>query len=214
MRVDGSWHCGKITCEAEVDAKAFSLFVPVAKENFRLRGEPRIYVKTGESGNRRAQAFCQDCGFNPAYRHGTAAGGARAADAALVPLGVALGARAFVGPAAREDQGFWVADTGGVVGMVGIEHRDDETAELRRMAVEKAQRRKGIARELLATAEAFTESRGYRRIVLSTSELQVAARQLYESSGYRLVREEKNAAASRKSAGAGLTRHHYEKSLR
>jgi putative acetyltransferase len=113
----------------------------------------------------------------------------------------------------RDDQAFWVADAGGVVGMVGIEHRDDQTAELRRMAVEKAQRRKGIARELLATAEAFGRSRGYRRVVLSTSELQTAAMRLYESSGYRLVREEKNAPSSHKSAGAGLTRYHYEKAL-
>ena len=113
----------------------------------------------------------------------------------------------------REDQGFWVADAGGVVGMVGIEHRNPQTAELRRMAVEKAQRRKGIARELVATAEAFSRSRGYRRIVLSTSELQVAAMRLYESSGYRLVREEKNAPATHKSAGAGFTRYHYEKAV-
>jgi len=34
----------------------------VPKENFRLRGEPRVYVKTAESGNRRAQAFCPECG--------------------------------------------------------------------------------------------------------------------------------------------------------
>ncbi len=98
--------------------------------------------------------------------------------------------------------------------MVGIEYRDDQTAELRRMAVQEAQRRKGIARKLLATAEAFSRDHGYRRVVLSTSELQLAARTLYESSGYRLVREEKNAAASHKSVGAGLTRHHYEKALR
>ncbi len=32
------------------------------KSAFRLRGEPRVYVKTGESGNRRAQAFCPECG--------------------------------------------------------------------------------------------------------------------------------------------------------
>ena len=113
----------------------------------------------------------------------------------------------------REDQSFWVADADGVVGMVGIEHREDQTAELRRMAVEKAHRRKGIARELLATAEAFCRRCGYARLVLSTSELQVAARRLYESSGYRLVREERNAAASHKSVGAGLTRYHYEKAL-
>ena len=78
MRVDGGCHCGKITYEGDVDpdkaglchctdcqtltGSAFSLFVPVPKASFRLRGEPRIYVKTGESGNRRAQAFCPDCG--------------------------------------------------------------------------------------------------------------------------------------------------------
>lgn len=78
MRVDGGCHCGKITYEADIDpdkaglchctdcqtltSSAFSLFVPVPKEKFRLRGESRVYVKTAESGNRRAQAFCPECG--------------------------------------------------------------------------------------------------------------------------------------------------------
>ena len=78
MHVDGACHCGKISYEAEVDpdkvglchctdcqtltGSAFSLFVPVPKEKFRLRGEPHVYVKTAESGNRRAQAFCPHCG--------------------------------------------------------------------------------------------------------------------------------------------------------
>lgn len=78
MRIDGGCHCGKLTYEADVDPEkvglchctdcqtltgsAFSAFVPVPKEAFRLRGEPRLYVKTAESGNRRAQAFCFECG--------------------------------------------------------------------------------------------------------------------------------------------------------
>ena len=78
MRIQGGCHCGKLTYEADIDPEkvgvchctdcqaltgsAFSAFVPVPKEAFRLRGEPRIYVKTAESGNRRAQAFCPDCG--------------------------------------------------------------------------------------------------------------------------------------------------------
>lgn len=113
----------------------------------------------------------------------------------------------------RDGQSFWVVDDPRVVGMVGVERRSAECAELRRMAVEKNHRRKGIGRQLLGIAEAFCRDAGYRKLILSTSELQAAARQLYESSGYRLVREERAAPASHKSVGAGLTRYHYEKEL-
>ena len=36
----------------------------------------------------------------------------------------------------RDDQGFWVADEDGVIGMVGIERHASDAAELRRMAVD------------------------------------------------------------------------------
>ncbi len=79
MRIEGSCHCGHIKYEAEVDPEkvglchctdcqtlsgsAFSTFVPTAKEAFRLTaGQPKIYVKTAESGTKRAQAFCAECG--------------------------------------------------------------------------------------------------------------------------------------------------------
>jgi len=82
MKIDGRCHCGKITYEAEVDpdkvalchctdcqmlsGSAFRTVVPTAKEKFTLHGQPTIYVKTAESGAKRAQAFCPDCG-TPIY---------------------------------------------------------------------------------------------------------------------------------------------------
>jgi GNAT superfamily N-acetyltransferase len=113
----------------------------------------------------------------------------------------------------REGHGFWVAEKDRVIGMVGVEQRDQASAELRRMAVDAAHRRRGVARALLAVAEEFCRLARYRKVILSTSELQVGARRLYESSGYQLVREEADAPASHKSTGAGLTRYHYEKTL-
>src|SRR5229473_2152949 len=79
MRVDGACHCGNIAFEAEVDPETVrichctdcqtmsgSLFranVQADGATFRLvRGNPKIYVKTADSGNKRAQAFCADCG--------------------------------------------------------------------------------------------------------------------------------------------------------
>ncbi|TAK81580.1 MAG: GFA family protein [Betaproteobacteria bacterium] len=79
MRIDGACHCGNITYQAEIDPEqvgichctdcqkltgsAFTVYVPAPVEGFRLRtGQPKIYVKTAESGSRRAQAFCPECG--------------------------------------------------------------------------------------------------------------------------------------------------------
>jgi hypothetical protein len=79
MKVHGSCHCGAIRFEADADPQkagvchctdcqsltgsAFTLFLQVPSAAFRLTaGEPKIYLKTGESGNRRAQVFCSNCG--------------------------------------------------------------------------------------------------------------------------------------------------------
>ena len=83
MKVHGQCHCGAIRYKAEVDpARAqachctdcqrlsgspYRVSVPAPRESFvLLSGNPRIYVKTADSGNKRAQAFCADCG-SPIY---------------------------------------------------------------------------------------------------------------------------------------------------
>ena len=79
MKIDGRCFCGFITYEAEVDSdkaaicnctdcqtmsgSAFRTVVPTQKGTFKLlSGELKIYVKTGDSGNKRPQSFCPHCG--------------------------------------------------------------------------------------------------------------------------------------------------------
>ena len=109
MKIDGGCHCGAITYEAEVDPEkifvchcsdcqtlsgsAFRTVAFTREATFKLiSGEPKIYVKTGDSGTKRAQAFCPECG-TPIYSsaaegearvHGIRAGTARQREA-LVP---------------------------------------------------------------------------------------------------------------------------------
>jgi len=114
------------------------------------------------------------------------------------------------------DGGFWVANdgrAGALIGMFGLERVDADTAELRRMYVAPQARRRGIARMMLAHAEEVCGDRGYRRLVLSTSELQQAALALYRAADFRFVREETAAGQTNKTVGAGLRRFHFEKEL-
>ena len=78
MKVTGGCQCGAIRYEAVVDpatssichcndcqklsGSAWRAIVRTRAEDFRLTGEPRVYIKTAESGNKRGQAFCPDCG--------------------------------------------------------------------------------------------------------------------------------------------------------
>jgi hypothetical protein len=78
MHIDGACHCGAISFTAEVDptlvmvchctdcqimsGTAFRTVIAVPVDKLSFQGEPRRYVKVAESGNRRIQAFCPECG--------------------------------------------------------------------------------------------------------------------------------------------------------
>ena len=79
MEVQGSCYCGEVTYRAEVSpaevvvchcvdcqiltGTAYRVSVPAKAENFTLlSGEPKVFLKLAESGNRRAHSFCGNCG--------------------------------------------------------------------------------------------------------------------------------------------------------
>ncbi|RQR22833.1 GFA family protein [Burkholderia sp. Bp9143] len=83
MKVDGRCHCGAITYEAEVEpgtivicnctdcqlqsGSIFRTGIPAPAEKFRiLKGSPKKYLKTCDSGAKRIHAFCGNCG-GPVY---------------------------------------------------------------------------------------------------------------------------------------------------
>ncbi len=78
MNITGQCHCGQISFTALIDhnkiiachctdCQAFSgapfrAVAPTAVENVKITGTPKFYIKTADSGNPRAQAFCGNCG--------------------------------------------------------------------------------------------------------------------------------------------------------
>ena len=90
MKVDGACFCGQITYEAELDTdrilicnctdcqtlsgSAFRTVAFTTENGFTLlSGELKVYVKIADSGNRRQQAFCGNCG-SPIYATSDPAG--------------------------------------------------------------------------------------------------------------------------------------------
>ena len=130
MKIDGRCHCRLLSYVAEVDpdkvevchctdcqtlsGSAFRVVVPAEPGTFKLlSGEPKTYVKTAESGNKRVQGFCPNCG-TALYSH------ALAGDPHFRPpiIGLRVGAiaqRAQLPPRAQywtRSRQHWVKDVG------------------------------------------------------------------------------------------------------
>ena len=78
MNITGQCHCGAISFTALVDPNQvlachcadcqkfsgapYRAVLPTPIEQVRISGQARHYIKVAESGNRRVQAFCPECG--------------------------------------------------------------------------------------------------------------------------------------------------------
>ena len=98
-----------------------------------------------------------------------------------------------------EREACWIAERDGInVGSVFlVQARDDATgavvdgsARLRLLLVEPAARGLGIGARLVDECERFARAKGYRRIVLWTNSVLLAARAIYAKAGYRQLASE------------------------
>ena len=78
IKVNGTCHCSQIEIEAVVqksevrachctDCQKMSgaplrAIAVAPADKIKIKGIPKEYIKIGDSGNKRIQAFCQDCG--------------------------------------------------------------------------------------------------------------------------------------------------------
>ena len=85
----------------------------------------------------------------------------------------------------------WIADIEGrPVGSVFLVRHNDEIAKLRLLLVDPAGRGQGLGKRLVDECIGFAKASGYRRITLWTQSILVAARKIYQDSGFELVKSE------------------------
>lgn len=85
---------------------------------------------------------------------------------------------------------FVVEEDGRLVGMGGYKRTGDDEAQVFRVRIHPAMRRRGVGRQLMAAIEAAAVESGVARMVLGTADNQPEAIAFYESIGYRRTRIE------------------------
>ena len=87
----------------------------------------------------------------------------------------------------------WIAEIDGQrAGCVVCVRKDDDTAQLRILLVEGWARGHGLGGRLVDECVRFARDGGYRKLVLWTNDILVAARRIYVAAGFELVDEERH----------------------
>ncbi|MBP2171161.1 DNA-binding MarR family transcriptional regulator/GNAT superfamily N-acetyltransferase [Erwinia toletana] len=85
----------------------------------------------------------------------------------------------------------WIAEKAGkLVGSVFVVREDDDTARLRVLYVDASARGLGIGHRLVEEALTFARQAGYKKMVLSTYSILIAAAKIYQQTGFRLTEEQ------------------------
>jgi DNA-binding MarR family transcriptional regulator/GNAT superfamily N-acetyltransferase len=104
----------------------------------------------------------------------------------------------------------WIAEVDSApAGCVFCVRKDDETAQLRLLLVEPTARGMGLGGRLVDECIRFARDAGYRRMVLWTNDVLVAARRIYERAGFRPAGSE-----AHHSYGRDLVAQWWERDLR
>jgi DNA-binding MarR family transcriptional regulator/GNAT superfamily N-acetyltransferase len=103
----------------------------------------------------------------------------------------------------------WIAERNSeIVGSVFLVRKDDEIAKLRLLYVEPSARGTGLGRRLVEECIRFARQAGYKRITLWTQSNLIAARAIYEKTGFKLMTQQKN-----RSFGKDLVAETWDKEL-
>jgi N-acetylglutamate synthase-like GNAT family acetyltransferase len=85
----------------------------------------------------------------------------------------------------------WIAEKDGqIVGSVFLVKKSEDAAKLRLMLVEPKTRGMGIGTRLVEECVRFARQAGYKKIVLWTNSILLAARHMYAKAGFKLIEEE------------------------
>jgi len=104
----------------------------------------------------------------------------------------------------RAGEKLWIAEIGGErVGCVFVvrNEEDPKAAQLRCLLVDPKARGMGVGRRLVEECVQFAKDQGYRRMVLWTNDVLVAARRIYEAAGFELVGENRHHSFGKKLNG-------------